>query len=183
MSSTQLRTIASVAVFAALIIASGMVSIPSPVAGVPIVLQNAFCVLAGLVLGPKRGTLAVAVFLLLGVIGLPVLPGGRTVLAAMAGPTAGYLVGYLFSAPIAGWISQGSLKRPTGAMTVSFAAAAVVALLSQYVFGVPGLMIRSGLDLQAAVSAQVAFLPGLVIKAIAITVISVAVVRALPDVR
>ena len=58
-SRSYTRDIAYIAVFAALIIALGFFSIPlAP--GIPIVLQNIACILAGLILGPRRGTLAVA---------------------------------------------------------------------------------------------------------------------------
>ena len=95
------QDIALIAVFAAIIIVLGFVSIPVGAAGVPIVLQNAAVILAGLVLGRRRGFLTAAVFLLVG-LALPVLAGGRTVIAALGGPTVGYLVGYLVSAYVAG---------------------------------------------------------------------------------
>lgn len=88
-SRSSIQDLAYIAVFAALIIVLAFVSIPVGAAGVPVVLQNAAIVLAGLVLGGRRGFLAAALFLFLGLIGLPVLAGGRTTLAALAGPTVG----------------------------------------------------------------------------------------------
>ncbi|APT84933.1 biotin transporter BioY [Corynebacterium aquilae] len=181
--STQ-RTIATVAVFAALIIASGLVSIPSPVGGVPIVLQNAFCVLAGLILGPKRGFYAVLAFFTLGLIGIPVLPGGRSILAALPGPSGGYLIGYLVSPLIAGAVSAPFLaRRSKGALAAGAAIASIAAILAQYVFGVIGLVWRVGQTLGAAITAQAAFLPGMAIKVVLLTLVTVAVLRALPDTR
>ena len=72
------RDIARIAVFAALIAALGLVSaIPIPGLPVPVTTQTLGVMLAGAVLGPRRGAAAVAVFLLLVFIGLPLLSGGR----------------------------------------------------------------------------------------------------------
>ena len=74
-------TIAYVAVFTALVIVLAFVSIPIGSAGVPIVLQNAALILAGLILGSKRGGYVGLLFLFLG-LALPVLAGGGTTLRA-----------------------------------------------------------------------------------------------------
>ena len=81
------------AVFAALICAGWMIAIP--VGPIPIVLQNALAVLAGLLLGPVFGGLSVSIFLLAGAAGLPVFSGGNGGLAVFVGPTGGFLIGYL----------------------------------------------------------------------------------------
>ena len=75
------------AVFAALICAGWMMTIP--VGPIPIVLQNALAVLAGLLLGPVFGGLSVLIFLLAGAVGLPVFSGGHGGVAVFAGPTGG----------------------------------------------------------------------------------------------
>ena len=93
--------IAYIAVFAALISVLGFVAIPIGSAGVPIVLQNVATILAGLVLGGRRGFFATGLFLLIS-IAFPVLAGGRTLIQAFAGPTIGYLLGYLLGAAAAG---------------------------------------------------------------------------------
>lgn len=183
MTSTPQRTIAVTAVFAALIIASGLISIPAP-GGVPIVLQNVFCVLAGLILGPKRGTFAVVVFLALGVIGLPVLAGGRTVLAAVAGPTVGYLVGYLLSPMMAGLLSRPVIRSSNKiALTIGIAVVCFLTIVMQYACGVVGLMIVNDLDAMKAITMQFTFVPGAIIKTIVISIVTVAVLRALPGLR
>ena len=88
------------AVFAALICAGWMMSIP--VGSIPIVLQNALAVLAGLLLGPLFGGLSVLLFLVAGAVGLPVFSGGSGGFAVFAGPTGGFLVGYLAAAVVGG---------------------------------------------------------------------------------
>ncbi len=69
----------------ALMIVSGVLTIPLPGLPVPIVLQNMMMMLAGGLLGKKFGTLAVSVFLLMVAVGFPVLSGGRGGIAVNAG--------------------------------------------------------------------------------------------------
>lgn len=175
-----------IAVFAALIIVMGIVAIPLGGAGVPLVIQNAVIILAGLVLGPKRGGLAVGLFLLLGLIGLPVLAGGRTTLAALVGPTVGYVVGYVFSAVVAGAIAYRAPRGPgvrRATRVAVFALAAVAGLLTQYLFGALGLYLRAGLDAAEAVLAQVPFFLPAVAEQSVMVAIALAVHAAFPDLR
>lgn len=131
--------------FTALVIVLAFVSIPIGSAGVPIVLQNAALILAGLILGSKRGGYVGLLFLFTG-LALPVLAGGGTTLRALAGPTAGYIIGYVLSPAVAGAIAYRSPKNK-GGMAVILAIAAIVGLAVQYICGAFGLMIRSGLKL------------------------------------
>lgn len=172
--------IAYVAVFTALVIVMAFVSIPVGTAGVPIVMQNAVLILAGLVLGGRRGLMTGALFLLLGLVGLPVLAGGRPVLPALAGPSVGYIVGYLISPWIAGLIAYRSPRNKAG-MAMVLAIAGIVGLLLQYTCGAIGLMVRSGLELGAAAAAQLPFMPVDAAKIAVAVVIALAVHAAFPD--
>lgn len=85
--------------FAALIAVCAWIAIPLTVS---VTLQTfAVCLTAGL-LGWKRGVLSVAVYILLGIIGLPVFTGFNGGVAAVTGPTGGYVVGFLFTALVVG---------------------------------------------------------------------------------
>ncbi|WP_257158391.1 biotin transporter BioY [Corynebacterium cystitidis] len=182
-SRSAAMDIAYIAVFAALIIVLAFVSIPVGAAGIPIVLQNAACILAGLVLGARRGFLSVALFLVLGLIGLPVLAGGRTTLAALAGPSVGYLVGYMFSALFAGLIAYGALRssKQSAYRAAMFILAGIIGLLTQYLFGAIGLMIISDLTIGAAAAAQVPFLVPDTAKVVVMIAIALGVHQAFPD--
>ena len=93
------RDLVLAALFAAIIVALGL--LPPITLGfipVPITAQSLGVMLAGVVLGSKRGTVAVLLVLLLAAIGLPVLSGGRGGLAVFAAPTTGYLIGWVFAA-------------------------------------------------------------------------------------
>lgn len=176
------QDIALIAVFAAIIIVLGFVAIPVGAAGVPIVLQNAAVILAGLVLGRRRGLFTAAIFLIVG-LALPVLAGGRTTIAAIGGTTVGYLVGYLVSAWIAGLIAYRAPFKNRGATIGVFVLAGVVALFFQYLFGVFGLMWRADMSFGAGWAAQVPFLLPDSLKVALMIVIALAVHAAFPDLR
>ena len=174
-------TIAYVAVFTALIIVFAFVSIPSPTAGVPIVMQNAVIVLAGLVLGGRRGLYVGLLFLVLGLVGLPVLAGGRSALSALAGPTVGYIVGYVLAPFVAGLIAYRAPRRNKSALVGFLIVAAIAGLAVQYLCGSIGLVVRNGIDLGAALAAQVPFLLPDLIKMAVMVAIATAVHAAFPD--
>ena len=123
------------AVFAALICAGWMMTIPA--GPIPIVLQNALAVLAGLLLGPVAGGLSVLIFLIAGAAGLPVFSGGRGGFAVFAGPTGGFLIGYLAAAICAGLIMK-FIEHQSGnslRTCIIIALAALAGFMIIYVFG------------------------------------------------
>ena len=89
-----------IAVMAALICVAGPLTIP--VGPIPLSLATFAVYLAGSVLGRKKGTLAVALYLLIGIIGVPVFSGFSGGFQKLAGVTGGYLVGYLPCAYLSG---------------------------------------------------------------------------------
>lgn len=93
------------ALFVALIAAGAFLKIPLP--GVPISLQNLFTMLAGLLLGAKLGSLSVAVYVLLGLIGLPVFTQGGGFQYVLQ-PTFGYMLGFILGAYLTGAIAHGT---------------------------------------------------------------------------
>lgn len=95
-SHTKVLSLTYVALMAALMAVCAWITIP--VGPVPFTMQT-FAVFAALgLLGGKRGTLAVVVYLLLGLVGLPVFAGFSSGAAALLGPTGGFLLGFLASA-------------------------------------------------------------------------------------
>jgi len=94
--------ISFVALFAAIICVGCFIKIP--LGPVPIVLQNVLCILTGALLGGFAGAAPTAIFLLAGLIGLPVYSGGTSGIAVWLGPTGGFLPGYLLGALITGLI-------------------------------------------------------------------------------
>ena len=98
------------ALMAAVMCVLGPLTVPSGAA--PISLANFVICLTAWLLGPKFGTLSVAVYLCIGLIGVPVFSGYGAGLAKLAGPTGGYLVGYLLLALIGGLFIEKSNGNP-----------------------------------------------------------------------
>ncbi len=90
-----------IAMFVALIAVGAYIKIPVPVC--PFTLQFLFTTLAGIILGSKNGTIAVSVYVLLGLAGLPVFTGGGGI-GYVFQPTFGYLIGFIAGAFVTGTI-------------------------------------------------------------------------------
>jgi biotin transport system substrate-specific component len=100
---SQLRMMVFASLLAALMAAGAYLAVP--IGPVPIVMQNMFVFLAGLLLGGRWGLASVAVYLLAGACGLPVFAGGLGGIGRIIGPTGGYLIGYLPAVFIIGYLS------------------------------------------------------------------------------
>jgi biotin transport system substrate-specific component len=175
------RDMAQVAVFAALIAALGLAgAITVGFSGVPITLQTLGVILAGAVLGPRKGVIAVAVFIALTLIGLPLLSGGRTGLTALAGPSAGYLVGWIPAVFVIGLLTVRIL--PKYPVVLGLLANAIGGIVVVYIFGTIGLLLRTDLSVWAAVSTNFAFVPGDLVKVVIATVVAKSVHRAYPGI-
>nr|WP_174552116.1 biotin transporter BioY [Nocardia sienata] len=173
------RDMAQIAVFAALIAALGLPgAITVGFTGVPITVQTLGVLLAGAVLGPRKGTAAVAVFIALTLIGLPLLSGGRTGLTALAGPSAGYLVGWIPTALFIGVLTARLVpKYPVLPALLINAAGGIVVI---YFFGTLGLLLRTDIALWAAITSNGVYLPGDLLKVVVATMVAKGVHRAYP---
>ncbi len=110
-----------------------------PLTPVPITAQTFAVLLLAALYGSKRGTATMATYRALGIIGLPVFAGGTAGIAHLLGPTGGYLMGYLPTAFVVGWLSEkGWDRRPwTTALSMIIGNAIIyltgVAWLSRFV--------------------------------------------------
>ena len=138
-SSNQLRMIVYASLFAALTAVGAFLAIP--IGPVPIVLQNMFVYLAGLLLGGRWGLASVGVYLLAGACGLPVFAGGLGGISRFIGPTGGYLIGYLPTVFLIGKMSQKANPR-----IVSDVLAMICGTLVLYACGVSWLKIVTGIS-------------------------------------
>ncbi|MBB6261919.1 biotin transport system substrate-specific component [Paenochrobactrum gallinarii] len=164
----QTKSLVMIALFTAIIVVLGLIPpIMLTFIPVPIHAQSLGVLLAGVVLGARGGSLSVLLLLTLVAVGLPVLAGGRGGLAVFFSPTAGYLVGFLPSAFLTGWIA-GKVTQGTKAGWPIFAGlmlAATVGVLIDHVFGVVWLVIYLGLSVRDALIGDLLFVPGDLIKA------------------
>ena len=104
-----------------------------PLVPVPVTGQTFAVLLVGAALGSRRGSLSMLTYLTIGAFGLPVFAGGAAGLARLAGPTAGYLAGFVLAAALVGWLCErGWDRRPA----TTFLAMAV----GQLVIYVPGVL-------------------------------------------
>ncbi len=177
---TTLNT-ALVALFAALTAAGTFIAVPVPGSAVPVVLQNLFALLAGLVLGPALGTAAVGIYLLIGAIGLPVFAGAKGGIAHFFGPTGGYLIGYALCALVAGLIA-GKPRSDKRTTLPILALASVLGLVALYVPGVLRLKAVLGAGWPKALSVGLLpFLVGDAVKAAAATAVAGRLRRLVAD--
>ena len=167
-STLNLRKTVYTSLFTALIIIGGYLSFPIPFSPVPVVLSDFFVMLAGLFLGATGGCASVALFVFLGILGLPVFAGGKAGLAVLMGPTGGFLIGFLIASFVIGFIAgkgKSSLLRDS------------IALLTGnviiYGIGISGLkLVLKATWAKAAALAFFPFIAGAVVKIIAAVILA-----------
>lgn len=140
----------------------GPMSLPIPISPVPISLTNLVLYFMAYVLGAKLSVASYVIYLLLGAVGLPVFSGFTGGLAKMAGPTGGYLIGFIFLAAIAGFFVErfpGKIYMHVIGMVIGTAIC--------YIFGTVWLAGQLGIGFSAGLGVGVIpYLPGDTIKII-----------------
>ena len=132
-SKWSAKDMAYVAIMAVVIAICSWISIPTTV---PFTLQTFAVFLAVGVLGGRRGTFAVLVFILLGAVGVPVFAGFQGGVGILLGTTGGYIIGFLLSA-----LLYWAMTRALGEKTPVMVAAMVLGLIVCYAFGTAWFMI------------------------------------------
>jgi biotin transport system substrate-specific component len=174
----NLTDVSKIAVFAAIIAILGLPGSINLADGVPITAQTLGVMLAGLVLGSWRGAAAVVLFEVLVALGFPLLSGGRGGLAIFVGPSAGFLIGWIFGVFVIGLISHRSTSRPRIFTIVLGLLVGGIGVI--YLFGIPVMAAITGMNLLAATASAAIYMPGDVIKVILATVIVAGLWRAYP---
>lgn len=130
MATTQkinTKDMVRIALFAVVIAICSWLSIP---AAVPFTLQTFGIFLTVAVLGGKRGTMAVTLYLLMGIVGIPVFAGFTGGVGRLLGATGGYIVGFLLSAVVM-WVMEKLLGKKQWVLALSM----VLGLIICYTFG------------------------------------------------
>lgn len=134
------RIIAFSSVFIGLIALGGWISIP--IGNVPVTLQTLFILLAGVIMH-RYGAIPVALYVILGALGLPIFHNGTTGIGIILGPTGGFLIGFVFAALVVGI-----------AYDTEFRSARIAGLIAGtviiYAFGVAWLMFSLGMTFMTA---------------------------------
>ena len=173
------KTSVLVALFAALIAILGLVPAFPLASGVPITAQSLGVMLCGTILGSKKGGLAALFFVVLTLVGLPLLAGGRGGIGLLAGASAGFIVGFPVAAYITGWLME---KTQSVNILVSVSVSSIVGgIVALYIPGLVGMMINAGMSLNAALVAISIYLPGDILKVILATVVTSAIFKARPN--
>ncbi|WP_274365760.1 biotin transporter BioY [Paenibacillus thermotolerans] len=178
-----LRGIAFSALFAALVVVFGYVSIPLGFSPVPITLQTLAVMLAGGLLGARYGFFSMMIVVVLTALGLPLLQG-KGGLATLLGPTGGYVVMWPFAAMLIGYTVSKVRKSGWVAIAAIFLAMECFGSLLLYVTGVPWLAHSLGFTTEKALAAGFyPYLPGDTVKAVAATFITVTLRQVFPQQR
>ena len=173
---------ARVALMAAL--TAVMAQIAVPIEPVPFTFQVLAVMLAGYLLGPRYGAMAMLVYLLLGAVGIPVFASFNSGLGALLGPSGGYLWSYPLAAAVAGMAAPAlaSSRRPVALL--SGAGAGALALVIIYAVGAFWLAVQANLSPGAAIAAGVApFVVFDAVKVVFATVLAAAVAPRIATTR
>lgn len=166
---TKIIKTVTIALMAAIMCVMAPFSIPVPVSAVPISLGTFALYLISAVTDRKSGTLAVILYLLLGLVGVPVFTGWTGGFAKLAGPTGGYLIGYIPCAYISGLFAD-KFEKHKWMLPIGYVLGTVV----MYAFGTVFFMIQSGNSL--AYSLSVCVVPFLGFDALKIAVSTIVTV-------
>lgn len=179
-STLTARDLAQIAIFAALIAALGLpgsLSIGS--VAIPLTLQTLGVMLAGALLGARKGFLAVLLMLALTAAGLPLLSGGRGGLVWFTtAPSAGYPYGWLLGALVIGALTARLL--PKYPLLPALAATALGGIVAVYLIGIPVTSLNTGVSLWVALADSAKFLPGDLVKVIVTVLVARQVHKAYP---
>lgn len=173
------RDIVFIALFAAITaVAGAFPPITLPLIPVPITAQSLGVMLAGGVLGAKRGALSIILLLVLVAIGLPLLSGGRGGLSVFFGATAGFLFGWVVAAFAIGYLTEKFWNGLSFIHAVLICAFGGIVVL--YLIGMPWISLSAGIPLSKAIGGSIAFIPGDLVKCVIAAGVMITVKRAYP---
>lgn len=177
--NTSARNTALAAVFAGFVAALGVVpAFTPPGFSVPITAQSLGVMLAGAILGARRGFAALALFLALVAVGLPLLAGGRGGLGVFFTPSVGFLLAWPVAAFVIGWITErgGTPYRLHWGIVANVVGGIVVL----YAAGIAGIAAVAHISVWAATVSTWIFIPGDLVKAVLAALIARGVHAAYP---
>ncbi|GAA3885907.1 biotin transporter BioY [Saccharothrix violaceirubra] len=173
------KDFARIALFAAIMVVLGLFPlIELPLVPAPFTAQTLGVMLAGSILGARRGGLAILLFVVLVVIGLPVLPGGRGGLSVILGTTGGFVLAYPVGAFVVGLLTERLWKRYN--LGWALLCNAVGGALVLYAIGIPWMSVAADLPFGPTLVGSAVFLPGDAVKVVIASLAAVAVRRAYP---
>ena len=161
MSKIDIRQMTLISLFAALTAVGAFISVP--IYPVPLTLQTLFTLLAAMTLGSAMGALSQIIYVLLGIVGLPVFAGFKAGIGILFGPTGGFLFGFIISAYVIGRITEAKKEKNF----FYYLLAGLIGTIIIYIIGVTQLSFVTGMGVKrAVVVGMLPFLPGDILKII-----------------
>ena len=173
------RDMVLIALFAAITAAFAVFPpVQIPVVPAPIVVQNIGVMLAGAILGARRGGLALLLFVVLVALGMPLLTGWKGGFGVILGPTGGFVLSWIPAAFVVGAMVEKFWSRLNfwNLLLCNVAGGIVVV----YALGIPWLAVVAGLELGQALTGSAVFIPGDVVKAVIASFAALVVKRSYP---
>ena len=176
------RDMSFVALFAALTAACAVFPpFQPPFVPAPIVVQNIGVMLAGSILGARRGSLALLLFVVLVAVGMPILTGWRGGFGVILGPTGGFVLSWIPAAFAVGWLVERNWRRLGFWSLLLFNVIGGIGVV--YLIGIPWLAVVAGMELDKAVVGSAIFVPGDLAKAVVASIAALIVKRSYPLIR
>ena len=173
----KIKTMVICAIFAAILCVFSVLTIP--IGPVPISMGIFGVMLTAIILGPKKGTIAVIVYILLGAVGLPIFSGFRGGFQVLLGPTGGYIWSYIIVALFIGLLTNTHPKNKWLAMLKIFIVC-LGGIVICYAAGTAQFMLVQKTDLTKALTACVIpFIPFDILKALVVSYLGYVVHTAL----
>lgn len=158
------------ALFAAIVAVLGLIpSIPLPFIPVPITLQTMGVMLAGSFLGKKLGGISMGLVVIIVLLGLPILSGGRGGLSVLVGPTGGYFIVWPLAGFLIGFLTEKNWCKITILKYAIINTIGGIILIN--IVGAVYLSFVADMSVGAALLSSIAFIPGDIIKAIIVSII------------
>ncbi|UOQ95417.1 biotin transporter BioY [Halobacillus shinanisalinarum] len=178
----KLKTMVYASLFAAIIGALGLLPpIVTPFTPVPITAQTLGVMLAGSILGAKRGALSLLVFVLLVTFGVPLLSGGRGGLGVLFGPSGGYILAWPFAAFTIGFLVERFWKKLNIGLYITINVMGGILLV--YAFGVTYLSMITETPWTKAAWAALVFIPGDLVKVVVASLLARQINRVYPLIK
>lgn len=156
----EARRLTKMALLTALLCVSAWISFPLPFSPVPVIALTLVATLTGLMLAPKDALIVFLVYILLGLIGVPVFASGTSGLTKLWGPTGGFIVSW----PIAYTLLSVCKGKSRSFFSYAWRSIAIT-IPVVYIFGVAGFMLVTGTPLWAALTAAMfPYIPGDIVK-------------------
>lgn len=170
-NTLDLKTLTKTSIYLSLLCISSFIFIPLPFTPITLTLHTIIINIIALTLHPKNATLTIIIYLLMGLIGLPVFSGGTSGIAKILGPTGGFYFGFLFSTILISLLKGKNNKISNYILTTT-----LIGIPIQHLFAILFMCFYNNLNIISSfLTVSLPFIIGDVIKAIIASIISTSI--------